>query len=300
MEAEFSEDPVVAFLLEPRPGSADDLVRAFARYLIDQTACYSLPISLNTVRKFLKLPVRRVPLPGQRGLTTDDRRIFLNADDRRTVQKFTLAHEFMEVLFLAIEAGKADDWIEDDVLAACHDRKETLCDIGAAELIMPLHLFSAMVGQGPVTLPWACDIATQCQVSLTATLWRIIEHGLAPRIMIVWQYKHKPREYVPSVVGQLNFFGPPELMDPPKKMRVERVFVPPTFHDFIPTNKSVPAASVINCAFREGVNADGIDDLDVGPLRGRYFVEAMPFSVEGERRVLSLIHLDQDRVSVPA
>jgi hypothetical protein len=126
----------------------------------------------------------------------------------------------------------------------------------------------------------------------TATLWRLIQNDLSPRIVIVWQRKHKPREFVPSRVGQLNFFGPPEYMDPPKKMRVERVFIPPSFSGFIPANKSVTPSSVIGRAFVEGIPIEGVDELDVGTLRGHYFVEAMPFRVDEEVRILSLVHLD--------
>jgi hypothetical protein len=62
---------------------------------------------------------------------------------------------------------------------------------------------------------------------------------LAPLVLIVWRRKHKPTEFVPSIVGQMTFLGSPEAMDPPKKMRVERVFVSPTFRDsFRPANRS--------------------------------------------------------------
>jgi hypothetical protein len=268
VEAEQRDDPVVAFLHVPRQGTARDVVRAFARYLLDETACSALPVSLNAICKHLRIPVKRQSLPGQRGFTTADRRIYLNAGDRETVQKFTAAHEVMEVLCLAVEEGAADDWMRDDVIAEFSDRKESLCEMGAAELVMPPHLFCAVVRQQRVDLARACDIARQCQVSLTATVWRIIELELAPLVLIVWQRKHKPTEYVPSQVGQLNLFGTPHFMDPPKLMRVERVFVPPGFTGFIPPGKSVPSESVVDQAFTTGVTTCAFDDLTVGPLRG--------------------------------
>ncbi len=240
MEPEQPNDPIVAFLRAPRQGTAGDIVRGFARYLIDEMGCSTLPVSLNTICKHLRVPVKRLSLPGQRGFTTEDRRIYLNADDRETVQKFTAAHEVMEVLSLAVEEGAADDWMPDDVVTEFTDRKESLCEMGAAELVMPQHLFRDLVLQQPVDLSHACEIAERCQVSLTATLWRIIEIDLVPLALIVWQRKHKPTEFVPSIVGQMTFLDSPEAMDPPKKMRVERVFVSPTFKGFIPTDKSVP------------------------------------------------------------
>ena len=292
MVSHLHDNQATTFLRTPRDENAEDIVRAFARYLIDETASRTLPVSLNTIRKYLNLPVRREQLPGQRGFTTDDLHIYLNADDRETVQKFSLAHEFMEVMFLAIEAGQADKWLSDDVLIELTKRKETLCEMGAAELVMPGHLFRELVCQQPVTLARACALAEECKVSLTATLWRIIEMDLAPLVLIVWRRKHKPTEFVPSIVGQMTFLDSPEAMDPPKKMRVERVFVSPTFRGFIPTGKSVPATSIIDQAFSSGAPTSGIDALDVGPLCGHYYVEAKPVHVDGERRVMSLIYLD--------
>lgn len=210
MEDEQHRDPVSAFLRVPRHGTAADIVREFARYVLDETSCRTLPTSLNAICKHLRLPVTRQPLLGQRGFTTEDRRIYLNADDRETVQKFTAAHEVMEILSLTIDGGVADEWMPDAVIAEFTDRKERLCELGAAELVMPTHLFHEVVAQKAVDLAWVREIATRCQVSLTATVWRIIELDLAPLIFIVWQHKHKPTEYVPSQVGQLNLFGPPD------------------------------------------------------------------------------------------
>jgi IrrE N-terminal-like domain len=286
-------NPATAFLENAQSiRTAEDLVRAFAHYLLAEACCDVLPIRLDAIRAYLNLPVRRELLPGQRGLTTPDLRIYLNADDREARQNFTLAHEFMEVLFLAIEDGAADEWLAEDVFSNLRKRKEILCDIGAAELLMPLRQFSALVGQNPVTLASARKVADQCQVSLTATLLRIIEHNLAPRILIVWQQKHEPREYVPSHAGQANFFGPPEIMDPPKKLRVTQVASPPSFAGFIPTHKSATPSSIVGQALVNGVTTSGLDDIEIGGLSGRYFVEALPFRADGEHHVLSLIHLD--------
>jgi hypothetical protein len=55
----------------------------------------------------------------------------------------------MEVMFLAIEAGQADKWLSDDVLIELTKRKETLCEMGAAELVMPGHLFVSWYASNP-------------------------------------------------------------------------------------------------------------------------------------------------------
>ncbi len=234
---------------------------------------------------------RRQPL-AQHGFTTHDLRIYLNADDYDTVQKFTLGHEFMEMLFFALEEGGADAWMHDDTFTGLMGQKEKLCDAGSAELVMPLALFTVLVREQPITLQRVSDIATHCQMSFTATIWRIIKNGLAPKVFIVWQFKHSPKEFVPSQVGQGVLFGTPNEWDPAKKMRVERAFVPPTYTGYIPTDKSVPPTSVISQAFTDGIATSGMEDIDLAGLRGRYFVEARPVSIDGERHIMSLIHLE--------
>lgn len=171
--------------------------------------------------------------------------------------------------------------------------KEELCELGAAELTMPLPLFSKLVEQHSITLDAAKDIARVCQVSLTASLRRMIDTGLMHKALVIWQHKHKPTDRSPSRIGQYALFGPPESMDPGKRMRVVRAFVPPDFKGYIPRDKSIPTASVIHQAFDHAVTVAGFEDFDLNRFRGRYYVEALPFQDDDERYVMSLIHLDR-------
>lgn len=197
----------------------------------------------------------------------------------------------VEVLFFALKDGHADHWMSDTQFQLLCDQKERFCDKGAADLIMPLPLFGELVQLHPLTFSWAQKVAARCEVSFTATLWRIIECNLARVILVFWRYKHSPTEFVPSVVGQGNLFGEPTDMDPPKKMRVDRVFAPAN-SPFIPPDKSVPNNSSIYQAFVEGVSTDAYEQLDLVNLHGRYYVESRPFMIREERHVMSLIHLN--------
>lgn len=292
MDVLSAANPAVTFLRTVRCQNAKELIEEYATFLLRESGTYDLPVQLERVRQYLALPVHRQELGSdQRGFTTPDLRIYLNATDWRTVQKFTLAHELVEVLFLALKAGYADDWLSDRAFTTLCDNKERFCDSGAADLIMPRPLFTDLVLQRRLSFDWAQDVAARCEVSLTATLWRIIESGAVPVLLVFWRHKHSPTEFVPSAVGQGNLFGPPEAMDPPKKMRVERVFSPPDF-PYIPPDKSVPLQTSIHRAFEEGTILAGYEDLDLVGLRGRYFVESRPFNANGERCVMSLIFLD--------
>jgi hypothetical protein len=296
---QLGENPAVTFLQTPHPGTPSELISDYTNYLLSFIECDRLPVSLNAIRKRLNLRVRRTPLPGQRGCTNLALSIFVNSDDRLSVQRFTVAHEFIEVLFFAIADDAAADWMDDDLITALMDRKEELCEFGAAELTMPLPLFSKLTEERSINLDTARDIAKTCQVSLTAGLHRMIDTRLIHKALVIWQYKHKPTDRFPSRIGQGALFGPPESMDPVKRMRVARAYTPPDFVGYIPVDKSVPATSLIQQAFDSAATAAGFDDLGLDALRGRYYVEAMPFQVEEERYVMSLIHLDRSGPQSP-
>lgn len=286
-------NPALAYLQHPQDvESPEDLVRSYAHYLLKEAGVYRLPIKLAAISRYFNFPVHYRQLPqADRGCITDDLRIYLNAADRSTVQQFTLAHEFMEVLFFALKEGAADDWMSDPLFEALQKRKEVLCDAGAAELLMPLPLFRAFVSQSPISLQWAQEIATYCKLSLMAILRRIVETSLSPIALVMWRYKHSPKEVVPSMIGQGNLFGSIEEMDPPKKMRVDRWFTSPDLQCYIPRDKSVPLTSSIYRAFVEEVATADFEEIDLVGIQGRYFVESLPYNVTGERQVLSLIHL---------
>jgi IrrE N-terminal-like domain len=282
-------NPAELFLQSPHTGTAEDLMRAYARYLLNASGGYQFPVELDKVRRHFHLPVpKAAALPGQRGFSTSDLQIFLNASDPRTVQQFTLAHELMEYLFFALGSGKAEAWISDTLFDRLTERKERLCDIGAAELIMPMDLFIEEVPR-PLHIPWVQDLATRCGLSLTATLWRVLETGLMPAILISWRYGYAPKDVLPSSHGQLNLFGSPEVMDPQKKMRVVRVIASAGFDGYIPPDKSAPLDSTIHRAYIDNTFVSGIDELDLVGLRGRYLVQCFPFTSNGERYVMSLI-----------
>lgn len=285
-------NPAIGFLKQGHRCTAEQLVRKYASYLLHEANAYRLPVNLELIRKHFGLPAtQRKSLPGQRGLVNkDDLRIYLNADDPLTVQQFTFGHEYIELLFLALNMDDADSWVDDVLYENLVEKKERLCDAGAAELLMPLALFREVVPR-PLHLTWAQHLAESLQLSLTATLWRVFETELVEAVLVIWRYGHAPREFVPSVAHQLNLFGAMEAMDPPRKLRVLKKFAPSSDDHFIPQNKSAPSESSIYQAYDEVVATSGFDTLDLVGLKGTYFVESFPFDARGERHVMSLIHL---------
>lgn len=285
-------NPAVDFLQQPHPGRPELVVQEYARFLLHTSGAYKLPVPLDRVHRYFGFPVhhRQLP-PDQQGFTTEELSIYVNADDWPTRQKFTLAHELMEVFFFALKDEHCNpSWMDDDCFVTLCDNKERFCNKGAAELIMPWQLFSRLVEKRSVSLQWAQQVADHCEVSLKATLYRIIATGLAPLVLIMWQFKNSPRELKPRKARTTN--QNMEDTIPPKKMRVAEVFAPPTFGNYIPLDKSVPYESAIHRTYLDGIPRSHVEDLDLVGLKGRFFVESRAFTANGERHVMTLIHLE--------
>jgi Zn-dependent peptidase ImmA (M78 family) len=291
LPGQYSRNPAVDFLSQPHEGSPEEIIAEYARFLLDESNAYQLPVPLERVQQYFGFSVQRSTLSrDQHGFTTEKLSIFLNADDPPTRQKFTLAHELFEVFFFVLKDENSNPtWMSDKCFTALCDRKERYCNRGAADLILPSPLFRDLVAEQPVSLQWAQEIAQRCEVSLNAALYRIIEMRLAPIALVVWRYTHSPREL--RTLKALRTNRDIEATIPPQKMRVAESYLP-SDSGFIPKHKSVTSDSSIYQAFREGVTTSGMENLDLVGLRGKYLVESRPFTVENEQRVLSLIHLD--------
>ena len=120
------------------------------------------------------------------------------------------------------------------------------------------------------------------------TQCRMIETGLAPTVLIIWHCKNSPRELKSQPSMRTNQGGKGTI--PPKKMRVAEVFSPPGFA-YIPPDKSVASGAPIHQTYIDGFPTSAEEELDLVGLRGRYVVESRAFVADGERRVMSLIHL---------
>ena len=288
------ENPGIAFLRTHRGENAEELIAAYAQYLLHESEACQIPVSLGRIIKHFRLQSYKAPLPGSRGLTTPDLDIFVNVDDTNTVQRFSVAHELMELLLIALK-NEGCSWMSEVMFAKLWGAKERLCELGAAELLMPMDLFKPLVQREGVSMGTAEKLANLCRVSLTAAFRRVVDTDLAKCAVIRWRFTHSKTQFVPSKIGQLPLFGDADSMDPPKKLRVERVYVSPSVRaskTFIPREKSVDDSTLVFRAYNDGVPTAGYDDLDLARLRGRYYTENRPIKIDGEWRVLSLVYLE--------
>ena len=275
--------------------SADGVIRyaSFLREEADLTT--EPPIDLAKIFDRFGIPApERAALPCQQGLLVnpDSGLIILNEEDPVLRQRFTEAHELIELLFAALPHGRG--WAARQTGPFKHNTKERLCNEGAAELLMPRASFAPRVQHQGVSFQTARNLSSEFEVSMTAALIRLAQVGPGRHAVVLWRVKNKPTEVRQKVSSsQLPLFGfaPADL--PPGRLRVEWSMGGPRA-SYIPPDKSVSEESSVYAAWRDGAFTVGEEYLDLGSVSGHFRCESQPFDCEGDRMVLSLLHLPGD------
>ena len=131
----------------------EDVVR-YAAFLRDEAGIDAEPpVDIGVILKKFGMPTpKRVPLAGQQGVLWDSEAglILIEERDRPTRQRFSEAHELMEMLFAAMPTRSHA--YGRDVGNFKYLTKERLCNAGAAELLTPATTFLPRVHQLGVSL----------------------------------------------------------------------------------------------------------------------------------------------------
>lgn len=253
------------------------------------------PINLAAVFHRFGIPVPiRATLPGQQGLliNSDLGIILIEERDRETRQRFSEAHELVELLFAAIPT-RSNAYARDAGIFK-HASKERLCNEGAAELLMPAASYLPRLDQLGISFETGRTLAVGYEVSLSAALVRMVKIGPESHAVVLWVMKNKPTEIrnrVPD--NQLALIDIPLERVAPPRLRVEWAFTGPGV-PYIPRDKSIPEDSSIYAAWLGRSFTTGTDQLELGAIRGAFYCENLPIEADGECRVLSLLHLPGD------
>jgi hypothetical protein len=156
-----------------------------------------------------------------------------------------------------------------------------LCDIGAAELLLPLPWFrnDAAAIQNAAGL---VDLAKMYHASREATLRRYAETSPDSLTVAFFAWKLKPSQK--GVVGsteQTNLFGitSEEEVRDAIRLRIDYSIPSPAFQQnghFLPKDKSVESSGPIYEAAAYGSPAEGDVYLDLGQASGTYRVWTVP------------------------
>lgn len=91
--------------------------------------------------------------------------IGVNAGDRQERQRFTVCHELAHIVLGLPSEHKAAPWWS----YAKRPKAEILCDVFAAELLLPLRLFRPLAEKMPISFASIDELAAQFLASRTAT-----------------------------------------------------------------------------------------------------------------------------------
>ena len=282
------ENPGIRFLKENGLVTDRDGVLKYADFLRQQAGLeVTPPIDLSRIYAHFGIsPVIREDLGNVQGMLIDPSRgiILVNEKDPALRQRFTEAHELMELLFSQMPAS-----VHGRVGPFSHTAKERLCDEGAAELLMPSASFDPLVSSG-LSFRVAREVAEQFNVSTTASLVTAVRRSTLRQAVVQWRMKQKPTQIrnTPSK-HQISLFdnADGEAVDT-RKLRVEWSFRSQTC-PYIPENQSVPEDSTVYRAYTTAEFAAGVECIRLGNLVCNVSIESHSFGAEDDRGVVSLI-----------
>jgi Zn-dependent peptidase ImmA (M78 family) len=270
-------------------------VLAYAEFLRKESGLNDqLPVDLSKIFARFDIPDPKLaPLPGQQGMLIDPDRglIIVNSNDPDDRQKFTRAHELVEMLFSVLPQGRdlGSGWRLDRPGGFKDITKEFLCNWTAANLLMPTRSVQQRVKECGVNFECARVIAEDCQVSLSAALVQLARNSHERHVVVLWRMKNKPTEIQNAANNsQMTMFGISNT-SPAKKLRVEWC-LGGLDSPFIPKDKSTENTSLISRAWETNTFLAGKEWMTFDNRNSAwYFGEYMPFVLNQERYVISLI-----------
>lgn len=270
-------------------------VLAYAEFLRIEAGLEGiLPIDLERIFSRFEIPVPKyVPLNQQQGLLLDPELglIVINSNDSEKRQRFTKAHELVELLFSALPAGKdlGSGWRLNLPGGFRESTKEFLCNWTAANLLMPPYCVQSQIKKHGVSFNCAESIASACDVSLSASLVQLARNSAEGHFVVLWRMKNKPTEIKNALNStQMTMFDIVNTL-PAKKLRVEWC-LGGLKSLFIPKDKSTENTSLIYKAWDSNSFTSGDDRMTFDNRNSAWYLsENMPFTLNGERYVLSLI-----------
>ncbi|MDX6652052.1 MAG: hypothetical protein QOJ38_833 [Solirubrobacterales bacterium] len=263
-------------LRDSEPSLADtEIVRRLCEQLLDEADVRPpVPVEmLASLRGIAKVQSDDQPYAGM--LSPEDGRLVVTVrrGDGHRRRRFTVCHEAAHTLFPGFSERRQ---------YRCNGERtwtEKMCDLAAAELLLPRRFFEADLRQAGFGLEAVEELARDYQASIEATARRSVALWSAQEAMlIVLRARHKPSE-----AGRED-----EL---PPKLRVEYSFGRGDW-PFVLRHKSASASGLGRAL--EGEILDEISEIDelcVGSA-GRVRVQARRYGADG--RVIALINKTTD------
>jgi len=139
---------------------------------------------------------------------------------------------------------------------------EYLCDVGAAEILLPAEEFESDLAVSGSTLRAVPALRERYQASREATVRRMVQMGSERTAAVFLEYRLKPSEK--AAMRQLSFVGMHEAPQP--KLRIAYVVPSERFTVFLPPHKSIPDESCVDLALETGEVETAEESWDVSEL----------------------------------
>lgn len=214
--------------------------------------------------------------------------IRVNPDRPETRQRFSIGHEISHTFFpgyeLKVQCRPDSRYRNRD---DPEDPIESLCDVGAAELLLPLPWFANDAG-AVTTGEELVALGRRYRASREATARRFAETSEAAVAAVFLSWKLKPTQAGQFNSEQLNIFGtkPEEEAWAARQLRIDYAIPSDRFSAtglFLPADKSLSLQGPVGAAAR-GEPAEGDCYLDLGQSSGRYRVLAIPLYTPADER----------------
>jgi hypothetical protein len=213
--------------------------------------------------------------------------IVFNEDRPKTRQNFSICHEICHTLFpdgyemIRHRYNERERFDPDREL-------EFLCDVGAAEILLPEIEFSKHVDRFGFGLTSVDPLRELYQSSREATIRRMVQLHRGSAAAVFLEHRLKPSEV--SDARQASFDG--FATEPFRKLRIAYSVPSESFAIFLPADKSVPDDSCAYEAMTSGGPTTSIETWDIRGLpRCRVEAMSMPSGPEDDAplKVVSLI-----------
>lgn len=188
-------------------------------------------------------------------------------------QNFSISHEILHTLFP--DGYEMIRYRQRDRNRFDPDRElEQLCDIGAAEILLPADDFASDLAVFGCTLEAVSALRERYQASREAVVRRMVQLGPGETAAVFLEYRLKPSEN--AAMRQLSFRGMENTPQP--KLRIAYAVPSERFTVFLPPHKSIPDDSCVYRALESGEVESAEENWGVSGLP-RCRVEAMSMPV---------------------
>lgn len=177
---------------------------AKARALLSECRIRSLPVDLGRlarqvgIRKVREVDIR---LDGQLlELEEGGFEVVLSRSAPPSRRRFTLAHEIAHVLLSGGGAG-----------CSASAESEELCNLVAAELLMPAVFLERLFPARRVDLPSFVRASRLCKCSFEAAGWRLFNSGLGAGALLIWKLRQEQEEFLELLAAPRTYRWPLSL-----------------------------------------------------------------------------------------